>query len=66
MWVIETQSGANLFRNCLLGHGATEAEAWEDAIGPAYSRGEVRRAVRRGWWSREVTNEEFEKLFYGA
>jgi len=66
MWIIESQSGVNPLRNCFLGHGVTEADAWEDAIGPTCSRGEIRRAVRRGWWSREVTSEEFEKLFYGA
>jgi hypothetical protein len=34
MYVIEAQSGVNMFRNCTIGSGATEEEAWLDALGP--------------------------------
>ena len=34
MYVIEGQSGVNQFKRCAIGSGATEADAWLDALGP--------------------------------
>jgi hypothetical protein len=34
MYVIEAQSGVNSFKQCTLGQGKTEEEAWLDALGP--------------------------------
>lgn len=34
MYVIEGQSGINQFKKCVIGSGATEKEAWLDALGP--------------------------------
>ena len=34
MFVIETQSGVNMFKTCCIGAGNTEEEAWFDALGP--------------------------------
>lgn len=52
MWVILSPSAVNPFRECVLGEGATEKEAWLDATGEEGKK-------RRGWYSKEVTEEEF-------
>lgn len=64
MFIIESQSGVSSLRNCLLGHGPTESEAWEDAFGPAPYTDYERRAMARAW-CREIPDEEADELIYG-
>jgi hypothetical protein len=47
-YVIETPSGAR-HGNCLLGHGSTEKEAWEDAYGPKPWSDYVKKCARNAW-----------------
>ena len=56
MFIIEKPSAIS-FRNCLLGQGETEKEAWEDAYGPKPWSPYVKKSAK-GAWSREVTEEE--------
>ena len=54
-WIIEKPSGIS--GNCLLGEGNTEQEAWDDAFGP-----NPNPKMKRGAWSKQVTEEELEEL----
>ena len=48
------------FRNCLLGQGATEREAWLDAFGPSCNGRKPKGA--RNPWCEGVTWEELDAL----
>ena len=52
MWLILAQSGVNAWRECILGEGKTEKEAWIDALGEGGKK-------RRGWYAKQVTDEEY-------
>ena len=62
--IIESPSGANPGRNCLLGAGKSEPEAWEDAFGPAPHSNSTRLAMKRAS-AREVDEAEADELRYG-
>jgi len=55
-FVIESPSGAH-YGNCIIGEGATEAAAWEDAFGPKPWTPYARKAARKAW-SREIKEGE--------
>ena len=64
MVIIKSQSAVNPLRDCILGHGSTEPEAWEDAFGPApYTRSQ-QLAMKRAH-AVEATPEEEEKVYCG-
>jgi len=48
------------FRNCLLGQGATEREAWLDAFGPSCNGRKPKGA--RNPWCEGVTLEEYDRI----
>jgi hypothetical protein len=64
MVIIKSQSGVNSLRHCVLGHGATEPEAWEDAFGPPPYTDYENRAKARAW-AVEATPEEEEDIHMG-
>lgn len=56
IWLILAESGINQFRNCILGEGTTEKNAWEDAYGP---EGKKARSRRVRVWAEHVTDETY-------
>ena len=55
---------ARSMRNCLLGEGATEREAWLDAFGPSCNGRKPKGA--RNPWCEGVTWEELDALREGV
>ena len=53
------------FRNCLLGEGATEREAWLDAFGPSCN-GRKPKGARNPWCEAVTDWEELEALRDGV
>ena len=56
-YIITAPSSIHL-GTCLLGHGATPAEAWEDATG--------KPKAKRGWYLRETTYEDAMQRVHGG
>jgi hypothetical protein len=56
-FIVVAQSGANQFRECLLGEGDTREEALTDAYGPKPWPKCAKRAIVR-----EVSEEELEEI----
>lgn len=62
MFIIEAPSASTTtFRNCLIGDGLTEAEAWANAYGPKPWTPYVKKCACNAW-AREVTADEFEEI----
>jgi hypothetical protein len=60
VFIIESQSGMS-HRMCLLGEGATEKAAWEDAYGPKPWTAYVKKSAKNAQ-CREVTEDELFEL----
>lgn len=63
VWVILAESGVNRFRNCILGEGSTEKEAWVDAYGP---EGKKARPRRTYVWAESMKREELADLHWAS
>lgn len=61
VFAIQAPSAYRMGVNCLLGSGATEAAAWEDAFGPKPWTPSTRKAARNAW-ATSMTEEEFHNL----
>ena len=58
VWIIAGNSAVNQFRWCILGEGATEAEAWLDSgrTGAWY------KSRSRGRWAEHISWEHFYRI----
>ena len=59
MFVILKPSVADFGRNCVLGSGSTELEAWQDATGQETVQQAQKSFTGKGAWSDEVDDEDF-------
>jgi hypothetical protein len=63
VYLIEKTSGIS--GTCILGEGATEALAWEDAYGPKPWTPYTKKSAKSAW-VREVSDEEYNELWRNA
>ena len=56
-YVIESSSGARVGGTCVLGEGATKAQAWLDAFGPKPWSPYTKKCAKQAW-VRQLENGE--------
>ncbi len=62
-FIVTKPSGVNRLKTCLLGHGETKDEAFEDAYGPKPWSPQQAKSARSADY-REVDQDELEDLLY--
>jgi len=62
MYIIEAKSGVH-YGNCVLGQGATEAEAWLDALGPK-PWSDYTKKVKKTYWCKQVEEGSIDQEYF--